>query len=549
MRRFRTSAADIWGIPAGFGRKWGLHGTIYRNCDGVSIGGLLHRCDGGGSFSLQSAAAAFACAAELDRLLRWRAWWLGLERHRRHRIFVSVRSAGRVGIYSNGLRCGPDGAVFGGQIGYNWQAGNWVIGVEGDFSGVGMSGLHSQPVQHNQALFGPIPPGGTSFMRQDINWLASARARLGYTWGPSLLYVTGGAAWADVEYRADANPTGIFTDCCAFPASFGNTRSGWTVGGGFEQMITGNWTVRGEYLYYSFDGAAVTVPMTGAAPFPASATYTFADLNLHVVRVGVNYKFGADTAYHAMAADLPAYKAPPRPSPVMPTWAGFYVGAHAGWGWGDASATASSSAPVGALPGISSVFVPANYDVGTDGAVFGGQIGYNWQAGNWVIGVEGDFSGTGMSGFQSQAVTLNPLLEFGLTGGTSFMSQDINWLASARARLGYAWGPSLLYVTGGAAWADIDYRADANPAGFLSGCCAFPASFGNTQSGWTVGGGFEHMITANWTVRGEYLYYSFDGATGTAPVKITNDAISSKATYAFGHLDLHVVRLGVNYKF
>jgi outer membrane immunogenic protein len=448
---------------------------------------------------------------------------------------------------------GSDGAVFGGQLGYNWQAGNWVVGVEGDFSGAGINGFQSQMLQPTPAGFG-AGTGGTSFMRQEINWLASARARLGYTWGPSLLYVTGGAAWANVDYRADANPTGFTTVCCAFPAAFGGTRSGWTVGGGFEYMLNGNWTVRGEYLYYSFDGASATVPLTSVPPpavLASRATYTFGDLDLHVLRVGVNYKFGGDSAYAAMAADLPAYKARPAAAPVLPSWTGFYVGAHAGWGWSDTRATASSSAPGAFFPLAGSVFLPASYDVGADGAVFGGQLGYNWQAGNWVVGVEGDFSGAGISGFQSQALQLNPIIGVPVgPRGTSFMSQDINWLASIRGRLGYAWGPSLLYVTGGAAWADVAYRADASPTGFFVGCCAFPASFSNTRSGWTVGGGFEYMITGNWTVRGEYLYYSFDGDTITAPVASSVPlAVTSSATYTFDKLDLHVVRAGLNYKF
>ena len=78
----------------------------------------------------------------------------------------------------------------------------------------------------------------------------------------------------------------------AFPASFGNARLGWTLGGGFEYMLTGNWTVRGEYLYYKFEGDTATAPIVSLLlPFTSDATYTFDDLDLHVVRLGVNYKF------------------------------------------------------------------------------------------------------------------------------------------------------------------------------------------------------------------------------------------------------------------
>ena len=351
-----------------------------------------------------------------------------------------------------------NGPTFGGQLGYNWQTGNLVFGIEGDISGVGLNGFQSQTLTNGPAAGGP-GTGGVSFMQQDVEWLASIRGRFGYAWGPTLLYVTGGAAWSRVKYAADANPPSGNGDCCSAAASFSETRSGWTIGAGYEAMIAPNWSVRGEYLYYKFDGgSSVTVPVIASSGLIfGTATYAFNDLDIHTLRLGVNYKFGQrdDGALRAYAAASSAASA-------ALTWTGLYVGGHGGWGWtSNSSATTMSSDPSPVIPGP--FFAPATaYELDGDGAVFGGQIGYNWQAGNWVLGVEGDITGTRIEGFHSQAVSTNPA--FGsVTGGTSFMRQDVEWIASVRGRLGYTWGSDMIYVTGGAAWAKVNYAADANP--------------------------------------------------------------------------------------
>jgi outer membrane immunogenic protein len=439
-----------------------------------------------------------------------------------------------------------NGPLFGGQLGYNWQNGNLVFGIEGDISGTGLDGFQSQPLTNGPAV-GALAGlnGGLSFMRQDVEWLASIRGRFGYAWGPTLLYVTGGAAWSRVNYTAAAVPGISAIGCCSDSANFSETRSGWTIGAGYEAMITSNWSVRGEYLYYKFDGGpTMTVPVVWpGAPGFGSATYAFGDLDIHTLRLGVNYKFGQrdDGALRAYAAASPV-----APAPL--TWTGLYIGGHGGWGWSSSSnATARSSFE----PALGdSLFLPVNYDLRGDGAVFGGQLGYNWQAGNWVLGVEGDISGTAIEGFQSHPVVIGGFLTD--PSGTSFMRQDTEWVASVRGRLGYTWGSDMFYVTGGAAWAKVKYSADVMPQ-TLDGCCSFPAAFSETRHGWTIGGGYESMITANWSVRGEYLYYKFAGGpTTTAALVGTPNVFTSAgttATYSFGDLDIHVARLAVNYKF
>jgi outer membrane immunogenic protein len=466
-------------------------------------------------------------------------------------------------VFPTSYDLNSSGPIFGGQLGYDWQAGNAVLGVEGDFSGAGINGFQTQPVTtgpDTSAGGGLFATGGTSFVRQDINWLASIRGRLGYTWGPGMLYGTGGVAWANVKYSGDVAPPSGQGSCCTAPASFTNTRTGWTVGGGYEMMIGGNWSVRGEYLYYSFHNAAATVPAVVSSPFFGpfgTVTYAPSNLNIHVVRLGLDYKFGAGAADAGVGPGPLAYH--PGAATAAPTWTGFYIGAHGGWGWATTTNVSMSSFAPNAPPPIPGMFfLPAAYDLSGNGAVFGGQLGYNFQAGNWLLGAEGDISGAGLDAFRSQPES-TPAGVHALTPaafGTSFMRENVEWLASVRGRIGYAWGPGVVYATGGGAWAGVKYNADSSLPGIVLGCCAWPAALSNTRSGFVVGGGYETMITPNWTVRAEYLYYNFGGGpTLTAPLVSTATGpgggfvAGSTATYAFGSLAVQVVRLGLNYKF
>ena len=131
----------------------------------------------------------------------------------------------------------------------------------------------------------------------------------------------------------------------------------------------------------------------------------------------------------AMAADLPR-KAPapmPPPSPVY-NWTGFYVGVNGGWGWAKTQATVAQT-------GKEDVdFNPASLSTRANGALFGGQVGYNYQFGsNWVLGIEGDFDGTGMS--KSAGVVFPSLLAGGLGRGDGFAEarKSIGWRPFAAA--------------------------------------------------------------------------------------------------------------------
>ena len=168
----------------------------------------------------------------------------------------------------SGLATGnnSNGRFLGGvQVGADWQfAPNWVIGAEGQYSWL-------------SGNVGAVFPGG--IYTNDQRGLGSITGRVGYTWGPGLLYVKGGYAFAD-------NNDSVVTGAGA-PVAFGLTgdhNNGWTVGGGLEYMFTQNWSGKIEYQYYNFGNSSFTTP-AGLVPFGSFRT------DDHVVKAGINYRF------------------------------------------------------------------------------------------------------------------------------------------------------------------------------------------------------------------------------------------------------------------
>jgi outer membrane immunogenic protein len=157
-----------------------------------------------------------------------------------------------------------DGFVGGGHVGYNWQVGQFVFGLEGDIEGADINGGYRLANLN-----------GTDFR---LDTQASIRGRLGVAFNNSLLYVTGGAAWADMEH------TYVFANTLFETHS--TTRTGWTVGAGWEYGFTPNWSARLEYRYTDFGS------------FRNASIFSFPGLSyehdpvFHTVRGGISYRFG-----------------------------------------------------------------------------------------------------------------------------------------------------------------------------------------------------------------------------------------------------------------
>jgi outer membrane immunogenic protein len=286
--------------------------------------------------------------------------------------------------------------------------------------------------------------------------------------------------------------------------------------------------------------AAARVPRcrTGAAvsrrqPSAARVLLVAAALGLMLVR-------------SASAADL-AFKTPPASDW---SWTGLYAGFHAGYGWAvDSTGTATSAFTSSSI----SPFEPATLPLNSSGAVAGVQLGYNWQfAPRWVVGIEGDISATGLKATQTASTTsgMATCTVPGTACGSVTMTQDVNWLAAARGRLGYVFGPGLAYVTGGAAFANVGDKANATQV-FPVASTSYPAAANTTKPGWVLGAGYEFMLGNDWTLRAEYLHYGFDSVSATTgPVFPGPVAVGGlSATYVWSPLKIDIMRLGLDYKF
>jgi len=245
----------------------------------------------------------------------------------------------------------------------------------------------------------------------------------------------------------------------------------------------------------------------------------------------------------ALAADLPSKKGPPpliAPIPVA-SWAGFYVGLNAGYTFGESNNVLLG--PGGNVPAFQALqltgAVPYNVSVNNDGFIGGGQIGYNWQYGNFVAGIEADIQGiAGSSGSSSSVGAFGPFL-FGTT-----TSRSLDYLGTVRGRLGYSITPTLLlYGTGGLAYGGTNVGFTlAGPAPFSAA-----SAYSDTRVGWTAGGGVEWMFIPNWSAKVEYLYYSLGSVT--APAAIVTGGGNFASITPQTKFDGHVVRAGVNYHF
>jgi outer membrane immunogenic protein len=254
----------------------------------------------------------------------------------------------------------------------------------------------------------------------------------------------------------------------------------------------------------------------------------------------------AVSAQPATAADMPV-KAPPPVIEVW-TWDGFYIGLNGGYSWGRSKTTASFyNSGNGALLSTSQQTIKLN------GPIFGGQIGFNRQNGNWVWGVEADLQWSGQKGDGIFSCTpVNGVCNF-ITAGPGFgvaptasFHQKLDWFATLRGRLGMLVQPTwLLYVTGGAAIGHIETNGVISgfTAGQLPTSAAF--SYDKTKLGWTVGGGIEGRLTGNWTAKLEYIYADYGTVTGQGFLPTANPPLrvdfSSRVTD-------HVLRVGLNYR-
>jgi outer membrane immunogenic protein len=212
------------------------------------------------------------------------------------------------------------------------------------------------------------------------------------------------------------------------------------------------------------------------------------------------------------AADLPPIPVKGAPAPYIApyyNWTGFYVGINGGYGWGTSSHTFPTA---GTTTG----------NFGVSGLLVGGTLGYNWQFGAFVFGLEGDMDWSNIKGS-----TACP--------GAGFTCETRNnWLGTGRGRIGYAFDRWLPYFTAGGAYGDIK----ATVIGPV-----VTTSESASRFGWTIGGGVEAAVFGNWTAKVEYLYVdlgSFDCSAAGCQTGGGVDTVTFKT---------NIVRAGLNYRF
>jgi outer membrane immunogenic protein len=305
--------------------------------------------------------------------------------------------------------------------------------------------------------------------RFGIDWTGAIRARLGYDLGGTLIYGAAGLAAAGIEIDED---TSIGSD----------TFWGWTVGAGVETKITPNLALRADYRYADFGSDTVVVDGTPVAT----------DVTGHQFMVGFNYYLGAGVSPMSLVTFAPPAGAT--------SWSGSYFGGLTGYVWGDGRHTEVGGGSDG------------NFDF--DGWTAGLRAGYDWQAGGFVYGLVTDFS---LADAEDRGEALDNRIDLERIG--------VDYLGTIRARAGFTLGSSLIYATGGAAYAGLDLYDDGD---------------NSTKGmwGWTAGGGLETFIGANQSISLEYLYADF----GSETFNVDGDARRADLTTS-------IVRVGISQRF
>lgn len=226
---------------------------------------------------------------------------------------------------------------------------------------------------------------------------------------------------------------------------------------------------------------------------------------------------GGYPIYGSVKDEAPVLYAPP---PI--TWTGFYIGAHVGGGFADSDWT--SRVDIDDIVARGDTF---NHN--PQGWLGGGQIGYNFQTGRFVWGIEGTLSGADIDDTTRSRF------------GDIFLSTNIDMLWTVTGRLGYDWGRVMTYVKGGYAGANVELSAHdrfGNFTGFTR------ISEENTHNGWTVGAGIEFLATENIVLGLEYNFYDLGEESYGERFRFVENRDPIEAD-----VDLHTVTARVSWKF
>jgi outer membrane immunogenic protein len=245
----------------------------------------------------------------------------------------------------------------------------------------------------------------------------------------------------------------------------------------------------------------------------------------------------------ALAADLstpPYVKTPVVAAPIY-SWTGFYIGVNAGGAWTDSNPTTTTISTLAGYfnpDSAAAIGIVGNQRIRTTGFTGGVTAGYNWQANNWLLGIESDFNYFGVKGSSSGT-------------GVYPCCAGTNWLITVRGRVGVLVTPAfLLYGTGGLAVANVNASYFFTDNVFAPFLATESALISTTRYGWTAGIGGEYALMNGWSIKAEYLYVDLGRAS--VSTNSLNAPIGAVSTNVFTHtVDLrsNIARVGLNYKF
>jgi outer membrane immunogenic protein len=221
------------------------------------------------------------------------------------------------------------------------------------------------------------------------------------------------------------------------------------------------------------------------------------------------------------------------------TWTGFYIGANGGYGWSAHSKLNLSGTDIDTCNNQDCTLSDkTSKDLNPAGGFGGGQIGYNWQHGRLVYGIEADLQGAGIR------KSVNAVVLPGDATDSASASSALDWFGTVRGRLGYSFDRTLVYATGGFAFGGVKDHltvtdADGNVAKDFKD---------KTVTGFAVGGGIEYALSPAWSLKGEYQFLDLGSSNLSAS---PNPGPNGSDDTANGSLKVdhsyHTVRIGLNY--
>jgi len=234
----------------------------------------------------------------------------------------------------------------------------------------------------------------------------------------------------------------------------------------------------------------------------------------------------------------------PAPEPECFNWSGFYVGAFGGYKFASVNTDLDATGSWGLLPlDQAAIEDHTANNLDAHGGEVGGLIGFNFQMGCWVFGIEGD------GGYMFLRDSFDSNTFFMPTASDKSIQQAFrtNYLATFGGRIGYAIGNWLPYVTGGGALGNLEYETrlhnvNTSGAGFYTSA----DSEDNDNFGWYVGGGLQYALNAHWSIRGQYQFIDLGSVSFDSPGSFPFDTFS---THSRAELREHNVSVALMFKF